>query len=434
MNEVTKIHLGRQAFTISVDAQHELETYITAVSRQVKDKEVVDEIELRMSELLTERGITTSKVVLRSDVDYLKKQLGNPTDFTDDDQAAETEQLGEPESKRLFRDTDNAMIGGIAAGLAAYFGVDVWLVRLVFIVLAFGTVGWAILIYILLWLLIPEAKTSSDRLRMAGRPVNVKSLKEVVDQADVKGAAHRVNSAVAGPINRIFSLVLKLVGAAFAALGLGGLFGLIAGETYFLARGSAWAKDNIFPVGLREHLLLDISISVAALISVFLILFGIAIYRRKWPIKTWITGVLAGLVFIGLAVGGALAADVYPGVRDRYNANVHTTTYSVKPFTAINTDNSDVNVNLQTSNKYYVALSYYDHPNLSAVKTIVTNGTLVIDTSQLNEDRNCQTLCIPKTYNLSVTIYSPNAADLENQDNNMPPMPPFPPKPFVNAP
>src|SRR5476649_1690632 len=104
MNEVTKIHLGRQAFTISVDAHHELRSYLEAIEKQVEDKDVIDEIELRMAELLTEHGITSNKVILPSDVDFLKVQLGNPKDFTDEGKTTSDADFKQSRTKRLFRD------------------------------------------------------------------------------------------------------------------------------------------------------------------------------------------------------------------------------------------------------------------------------------------------------------------------------------------
>jgi phage shock protein PspC (stress-responsive transcriptional regulator) len=434
MNEVTKIHLSRQAFTISSDAYHELRTYIDAISRHVKDADVMDEIELRMTELLTEKGIDSNKVILPVDVEYLKSQLGDAKDFAEDGLDNETEQT---ETKRLFRDTDNAIIAGVAAGLAKYFGLDAVLVRLLFVLLVIFTVGWGLLLYILLWLLVPEAKTPSDRLQMAGRPVNVNSLKEVAEQADVRGAANRINRSLAEPVNKIFRFILKAAGIVLSAFGLAIIFGLIAALTYFLARGSEWAKNNIFPVGVTEHGLLYIAIAITALLAVFVILIGIAIYRRRWPIKTWVTGVLAGLVLIGFAVGGALAADVYPSVRDAYNANTHTTVRSVKQFSNVTIQASWLDsVNFVESDKYLVGFNYYGHPDLSQIKTSVNNGTLLIDGSTFNDRRDCNTICIPAFYRVSITIYSPNASQLENLPVFGPvPAPPSPaspmPKPFT---
>jgi phage shock protein PspC (stress-responsive transcriptional regulator) len=427
MNEVTKIHLGRQAFTISVDAYHELRIYLDAIQKQVDEEEVVNEIELRMAELLAEHGINATKVILLADVDFLKEQLGNPADFKEDEDETRHSENKTGSSKRLFRDTDNAILAGVAAGFANYLGIDALLVRLIFIILVFVTVGWGVLVYILLWLLVPEARTSSERLKMAGKPVTVNSLKEIVENADVKGAAHRANITLAGPINKLFGIVLRLVGLVFVLLGLIGLFALTAGEVYLLTNNTAWQKNNIFPISFREHLLLDIAVTVLALVAVLIITTGVAIFRRSWPIKTWITGVLVGLIFIGLAAGSALTAVAYPGVRDRYIASVHTSVRSVSPFTTVNASGMNVGINYQPANNYSVTLNYYGHPNLATIKTDVKNGQLLIDTSRFNAQRDCNTLCIPSTYNMVITVYAPNAYQLETQlRSNFPPVPPLP--------
>ncbi len=426
MNEVNKIHLGRQAFTISVDAHHELRHYLDAIKDQIKDKDVIDEIELRMAELLTEHGLNNDKVILPADVDYLKEQLGNPTDFKEDEEDSHPVNSKQSTSKKLFRDSENAMVAGVAAGLAEYFGLDVLLIRILFVILAIISLGWGILLYILLWLLVPEAKTTSDRLQMAGKPITVDSLKDVIERADIKGAAHRANATFASPINALFRVILKVIGLVFVILGLGTLFGLITVESYFLFHGGNWLQYNIFPIGFREHFLLDATMIVIALIASIIILFGIAIFRRKWPIRTWVTGILIGLIFIGLAVGGSLAADVYPNVRDRYNANVHTFTRSVQPFTSIDLTGPSVNINFANSDAYYVSLNYYDHPNLSSIITNVKNGTLIIDSSQFNWHRNCRIICIPNSYNMNITIYSPITMQLENQLMDNPKIPPVP--------
>jgi phage shock protein PspC (stress-responsive transcriptional regulator) len=430
MNEVTKIHLGRQAFTIAHDAHKELRAYLDAIKDQVHDKDVVEEIELRMAELLTEHGISSDKVILAKDVDFLKSQLGNPKDFTDENEAATPADSKQSETKRLFRDTDHAMIAGVAAGLAQYFGVDVLLIRILFVLAVLITFGWGILLYIVLWLLVPEARTSSERLQMAGKPVNVDSLKEIVERADVSGAAHRANTSLAGPINTLFKFLLRLVGLIFVLSGLSLIFGLISGVTYFLVNHRAWAQVNIFPVGLREHLLLYIAVGVVALIATFIILFGIAMFRRQWPIKTWVTGILIGLIFVGLAVGGALAGDIYPNIRDRYNANVHTAFRSTLPFSAVNISGSSEDINFQPSNNYSVGITYYGRPNLAKVKTTVQNDKLLVDTSQFDPNRNCQALCTPPTYTLQITVYAPNASALANQFYPIGPMFPKPPGPI----
>lgn len=411
MNEINKIHLGRQAFTISREAHKELEAYLDEISSLIKDIDVVDEIELRIAELLTERGINGDKVVLPKDIEYVEKQLGSPSDFKEDD----GEETPTTYRKRLFRDIDNGIIGGVAAGLSNYLGIDVLLIRIVFIVVLIPTFGWGILVYVLLWLLVPEAKTPSEKLQMVGKPVNVRSLKQVVSDADIKGAARRANNAIADPINGFFRFIVKVVGIALAAFGLSCLLGLLTATTYYIARNQAWSKDNIFPIGASEHVLLGMAIGVTALIAVFIVIFGVAIFRRKWPIRTWITGVLVGLVFVGLAIVGALIADVYPAVKNAYNANTHQTIRSVKEFNSIDLEGNDLyNINFIPSHKYLVGFDYYGHPNLSKIITSVSKQTLFINTYNFKSTRDCATLCIPNNYNLSIDIYTPYANQLSN--------------------
>ena len=407
MNEVTRIHLGRQPFTVSVKAHEELKNYLAAIKKQVADKGVVDEVELRMAELLTERGIKGDKVVLEADIDYLKQQLGDPGDFKEgESELPHTSGSSDLAQKRLFRDTDNAMLAGVAAGLGNYFGIEAVWIRIIF---AIGTIAWGggILIYIILWLIVPEAKTSSEKLQMRGKPVNVDSLKEVVDRADIKGAAQRANSTVAPAINSFFRIVLKIIGVGFILSGLMAIFGLIATKTYMVSHHGQLLQDNLFPVGTNEHALLDLSLVLAGLVGLFVVLFGVSFFKRKWPIKGWITGVLLGIFFIGLAVAIALAADVAPNVRDRYNANTHTISRSVQPFTSVNATGDGLNFEYDYATTYSVALNYYGNPDTSTIKTTVVNNVLQINAQNFNWHRNCDMLCIPDTYNMVVRVYSP---------------------------
>ena len=404
MNEVTKIHLSHQAFTISITAQKELRAYLDAIEKQIADKDVIEEIELRMAELLAEHGIRGNKVVLPKDVDFLKQQLGNPKDFKEDesDEAADASS----EDKKLFRDTSNGMLAGVAAGLAAYLGLDVILVRILFIL---ATLAWGggLLVYILLWLLVPEAKTTSDRLQMAGKSVTVESLKEVVERADVKGAAKRANSTVAPVVNSIFKIILRVIGVGFVLAGLSAIFGLITVRTYMAAHHGQLIQENLFPVGSTEHFLADLLLALAGLMAIFVIVCGVAVFKRRWPIKGWITGVLTALFIIGLAVALAFGASAAPKVRDRYLSRSHTQTRSVQPFQDVVIQGKDVDYQWEYADTYSVSFHYFDNPDISKIKTTVSNNLLTIDTSNYNRDRNCEMLCLFRAYNLLITVKGP---------------------------
>lgn len=318
MNEITKIHLGRQAFTIAVDAHKELQDYLRAIKRHMGDTdEAVEEVELRMAELLVERGISGDKVVLSKDIDYLKEQLGKPGDFSDDEAEAVHEDTTAP--KRLYRDTENAMIAGVAAGIGKYLGIDALWVRLVFVVLVF-TGGSGILIYVLLWLIVPEAKTPSDRLQMQGKPVTVDALKEVVENADVKGAAGRATKTMGKAVNGVLKVLLAIVGVAIVIGAVVMLAVTIAAGIYLLLNGSRVNEAVVFPIGAPEVAALVCILLFTAIIAVFMLAAGLALTRRHWPLPGWAVGALVVLLIATGSAGTALSFDAAPRVSDRVDS------------------------------------------------------------------------------------------------------------------
>ena len=289
MNEVKHIHIGRQQFTVSVEAYSELKHYLEAITKKVGESgaDVAEEVELRMAELLTQRGVTPEKVMLPADVKFLKSQLGEPSDFTEDgDKDSETEKMDDGTTKRLFRDPDNAMLAGVAAGLAKYFNLEVTAIRMLFIVLTiFG--GSGVLIYLLLWLLVPEAKTTSDRLSMQGKPATIENLKQVVERADLPGAARRGGSVAAKVVAGAGKVLLFVVGLPLA-LGAGvGLLGTIATSIYLLLNGMRVGGQMVAPVGAHEVIGFVAGVVTVVTILLLLLLIGIAMMRRRWQLPAW---------------------------------------------------------------------------------------------------------------------------------------------------
>jgi phage shock protein PspC (stress-responsive transcriptional regulator) len=407
MHEIRKIHLGRQAFTIAADAYKELQDYLHAIEDQVEDPEVVHEVESRMAELLSERGISQDKVVLTSDITFLRDQLGKPEDFTEEADQPTGKSAAATPTKRFFRDTENAMVAGVSAGLAQYFGIDPLIIRLLFILGAFAG-GWGIILYLILWLLVPEAKTPSERLQMAGKPITVNSLKEVVVRADVASAAKRANSVAARVINTTFYVVLKIVGVSLVLFGLFVLLAIFTAGGYLLVHTGSLFGQDIFPIGVKEHILTYSIGAGMALMSLFVIILGIAAFKRKWPVSSWVLGALVGLLLISMAGSMALGADVAPQVHDRYQSHIHSSTRTLQPFTTIDTIGSNISIDFSQSSTYSVKLTYFDNPDLRNIKTTVTNGVLTIDASAFDQHRHCQAICIPDTYNVTATIYAPN--------------------------
>jgi phage shock protein PspC (stress-responsive transcriptional regulator) len=417
MNEVTRIHLGRQPYTVSVEAHKELKAYLTDIEQKVGDKDVAQEVELRMSELLTERGISGDKVILPADVEYLKEQLGNPDDFSDsDNDEPSVTKTDDKTAKRLFRDTDNAIVAGVAGGLANYFGLDATLVRLVFALLVIFSLGFGIVLYLLLWLIVPPAETTSEKLQMQGKPVTLEALKDSVSKADVAGTARRVNNTILAFLNGVFRVGFKLVGIGLVLVGIALLAFTAIAKVYAALHNGQLFQENLFPVGVREEWLFDLGLVLMAIVAMFLVLTGIATLRRKWPIRAWITGLLAGLFLVGSVATAALAADAAPRINQRYEAGLHTTAIKdIQPFSKVQADGIDITS--ISSPTYAVNLHYFGNPDLSKIKVYVADDTLYVDASALTSGDHCTMLCLFPKYDLTVQVYAPNVQDFKAPPN-----------------
>lgn len=188
MNEVTRIRLGRIAYDIDIDAKKELEKYSRAIRKSLgQDSDVYDDIEIRMTEILADQGIQAGEVITLNEVLAIESQLGQPGDFASDSNNSGTEadtdnsDNSEPHAKatkKYYRDVDHALAGGVLAGLSAYTGIDVTILRLIFVGLCFISFGTFFLVYIIVWMVAPPALTVGEKLEMRGEPVDLASIIE----------------------------------------------------------------------------------------------------------------------------------------------------------------------------------------------------------------------------------------------------------------
>ena len=230
MKEITRIHLAKTPFSVEVDAKKSLEKYLNLIQKNMHaEPEAMREIEARMVELLAERGVSKDGVISHDDVLAVQKQMGEPRDFSDDASEAiddiEDKDIDDKPAKQLMRDPDNAIIGGVCAGVAAYFNINPLWVRLIAIISPFMTFGTAVLIYVVMWLSMSPARTASDKLRMRGEPVTLASLKRTA--ADKTSAI-----ADGGGVTVIAKIFRYSSGALIFLMTLAVLFGLIVGGAF----------------------------------------------------------------------------------------------------------------------------------------------------------------------------------------------------------
>ncbi len=231
MNKTVSIHLQGVPFIFEEQAYDRLNTYLQQLTQVLQKEEgsdeIIQDIELRMVELIQQQLTPFKQVVELSVIEQIIEKLGQPEDFSDDSAAtSETTSTVQEDSieKRLFRDGDRAMIGGVCAGVAAYFNVDVVIIRAIYI-FTFLTFGIGFLFYIVLWAIIPLAKTSSDKLRMKGQHVNIENMKsELGDAANriKKGAKEfKSNSGIQSTIGSVLRVISVIIGIWALLFGTG---------------------------------------------------------------------------------------------------------------------------------------------------------------------------------------------------------------------
>ena len=182
MNKTVSISLAGFSFMIEEQAYEKLNKYLQALQNSLeKDEadEVMYDIEIRIAEIFRE-NLDKREVVNSDDVEKVIAQLGTPEAIEgQSEENAEQEIPQEKTKKELFRDMKRGKIAGVCAGLAQYFGMDISLMRIIWILVFIFSVGFvSVVAYVILWVVVPEAETASDFLKMQGKPINFDSLKE----------------------------------------------------------------------------------------------------------------------------------------------------------------------------------------------------------------------------------------------------------------
>jgi phage shock protein PspC (stress-responsive transcriptional regulator) len=210
MNKTVNINLAGVFFHIDEDAYLKLQRYLDAIKRSFTDSqgrsEIISDIEARIAELFSERVQNDKQVIRIKEVDEVISIMGQPEDYLVDDEIFEDNPQSAHErkssvSRKLFRDRNNSYIAGVASGLGHYLGIDAVWIRLIWILFTIGSGGTFIFIYILFWILVPEAKTTAEKIMMTGEPVNISNIEKKIKDGfetvseTVSGVAKNVSDA-----------------------------------------------------------------------------------------------------------------------------------------------------------------------------------------------------------------------------------------------
>ena len=216
MNKTININLGGYFFHIDETAYKKLKKYLDAIAKSLSDdpegkNEIIADIEARICELLSEKITETRQVVNELDIHHIIKIMGEPEDYSDNDESfQETKSKannGKSNFKKLFRDRENRFISGVSAGIAHYLDLDVVWIRIAFILLTIFS-GMGLIAYIVLWIVTPEAKTTAEKLQMEGERVTIDNIEKKIREEfssikeTIEDGANNVKKKVADGFQR----------------------------------------------------------------------------------------------------------------------------------------------------------------------------------------------------------------------------------------
>jgi len=341
MKKTVIINISGIIFHIDEDAFEKLNRYLDRVkahfAQSESREEIIGDIEGRVAELLQEKLTATKQVITNEDIDEVITLMGEPNMFDEDDpDEVKSERFARSGNrpKRLYRDPDTRMVAGVSSGLAYYFNIDPIWFRVLFIVTSFSGAG--LLAYLILWLVVPEASTTAEKLEMRGEPVNLSNIeasiseefdhlkKKVGDLADEAKKSFKKKSKptilvdflqAKGTIFRIFFKVIFIIIGIFLTLfGLTIVLSLLAGiaglsSFSFIDHGELIGfslpvfLDMIFStqtLGIFAVVAIALIIFVPLLMLIYLglrLLFGSRIkvnYIGWTALGLWLTGLILG--------------------------------------------------------------------------------------------------------------------------------------------
>ena len=419
MKEITRINIARTAYDIEPDAKKELGSYVGQLEKYAENKDTLMDIEVRITELLAERGVEPNGVITSEDVKSVREKLGEPSDFAREDADYETLELGEGTSaKRIYRDTNNAILGGVCSGFARYFSIDVVWVRLIFIIILMGSFGTAFVIYLILWAIIPPATTATEKLQMEGQPVTLESIKKFSAQPEppVNKSAQtfkRVLTIGAG-IVLVISAVISLIVTITVPV-----------KTYIEMTNNHDASGGFLDASWTASAVALFTISGLLFTALCLVLAN-SLFRKVWNKKILVSVIL--IIVAGMMTFGSGIAVISFGFmqRDAKINSLRTSTRkdlpenfaNIKTLSIVDPSNkTDQSVDGQVSVDYVVSTkSYYEFESFAGVvpKIDVEESSQAATISIVNGKSQSD---IMRGYsNIILTIYGPEIETI-NVDN-----------------
>ncbi len=369
MKKTLTVNLGGTVYYIDIDAFHLLDTYLQNLKehfgKETGGDEIVDDIERRVAELFAQRVASGERVITLTMVEEVIRCLGRPEEMEEDGGAAcaarpasgaPGDAAGNHEAhtssdagggdtasradgsaaggegagtyregttvkarRKLFRNPDDRILGGVAGGLALYLGWNVTLLRLLLVVILIAGHGILIPFYLVCWLIIPLARTAAEKLSMEGKPVTMESIGQSVtgalSDAKTRTTLQKIGDGLTAGIGWILKacLVIVVVLCCPLLLALGIVFVVLLCTVVALAVGGGTTLFSLIPLPFHLFSLSAapaIALVASAILIVAIPLIGLvwAILSRlfRWrPVATWLKWAMVVLWLVAIIAFGS---------------------------------------------------------------------------------------------------------------------------------
>lgn len=350
MKKTYNINISGYLFVIDCDAYDLLDDYLKALQHAFVPLEdgidLIADMELRIAEILSELTDGGKRIVQLRYVEIVISRMGNPVDMIEEvaeknspanpDEKAEKEKITPPPyiprpRKKLYRDMHDKMVGGVCSGFAAYLGIDVTIIRLLFVVFSIMSISTFIAIYIVLWIVVPEAVTPLQQMQMRGEETTMENIGKSVtdvfksnssdsDAAMVNQTSRSENSFFGILLKCFFMLIIIIICLVIFTLTITALACLIipmhdAFASFFTIFGfeiPLWIIDAndtylwpgmIFIAGFLITLIIPLFILVRFMLSNFSSPQNrrpMGKGQRNALLIIWITGIVAAMITFGI--------------------------------------------------------------------------------------------------------------------------------------
>ena len=406
MKKVTNISIGGVVFTVEEDAYTILSKYLDTIREHYKKEdeqgEIVKDIEFSIAEKLGKTVTEDKKVIQEDDISAIIGEMGTIEDFEmsegDGENIQEQKDGSEKLRKKLYRNVDDQIISGVSSGIASYFGIDPVFVRLLFVLSIFAG-GFGIVMYLVLWIVMPPAETASQKLGMQGDPVTLQELEKLIkdkiaaskkERSLFKRALQLPFVVLKGVIQFLRRLILRtgsvlraLVGVFLVVIGGAGAMASIISVTvihFSINSGLSELPVREFLTGAEYWFALSAFFLLTIIPSVIAVLLGVSILQKARKFLGVIIGVLV-LIWMGALFGAGHTASVGIPHYKAYVESIPTVTevHELENFDEVNVSSGD-NVLIQYGEVHSISLSGKEVGVRNKVFE-VQNGVLVIRNS-----------------------------------------------------